>query len=386
MSDSPIELIAVQPHMQLADYRTVDAFDAKIAELTDRIAAARERDAHGRFRLPALVVFPEHIGTFLSIAGYGDLAAEGDDVDAILRRVVLRHPLRFLGSLVRHRTLSPSAAVLLMEGGKMHHAYRRAFRDAARRLGATVVAGSIILPENAAGLDADELQAAGNRLYNLSYTFAPDGRCVNVTRKVNLVPTLEDTLPLTPGCADDLTAIASPCGRVGVMICYDGFREPHTEDEPRFCALGPRLAAAGVEIIAQPSANPWPWNERWVFCASGEDQLRREQWLREGLFAQLPAMPSVRYAVNPQLIGDLLGTRFDGRSYVFGRDADGTARVIAAAARETLGPESEEILVARVPAPSAIAEAPAMSRPVAATPLPVDAAATPRLRTAARTS
>jgi hypothetical protein len=43
MSDSPIELIAVQPYMQLADYRTVDAFDAKIAGLTDRIAAARER-------------------------------------------------------------------------------------------------------------------------------------------------------------------------------------------------------------------------------------------------------------------------------------------------------------------------------------------------------
>ncbi len=40
MSDPLIELIAVQPYMQLADYRTVDAFDAKIAALTDRIAAA----------------------------------------------------------------------------------------------------------------------------------------------------------------------------------------------------------------------------------------------------------------------------------------------------------------------------------------------------------
>jgi len=370
MSDALIELIAVQPFMQLADYRTVDAFDAKIAGLTDRIAAARERDPDGRFRFPALVVFPEHIGTFLSIAEYGALADAGDDVDTVLRRVVVRHPLKFLAALLTHRTWSPSAAVLLMESAKMHRAYRHAFRDAARRLQATVVAGSIILPDNSAGIDAEELRPANNRLYNLSYTFAPDGRCVNVTRKVNLVPTLEDTLPLVPGAAADVTGFASPCGRVGVMICYDGFREPHTEHEQGFRALGPALAAAGVDIVAQPSANPWPWNARWVFCADGEYQLRREQWLREGLYSQLADMPGVRYAVNPQLIGDLLGTRFDGRSYVFARDAGGATTIVAAAARETLGPESEEILVALVPSPAALAET----------------AATPPPRSAARTS
>jgi predicted amidohydrolase len=356
MSDPLIELVAVQPFMQLDDYRTVDAFDAKIGSLTDRIAAARARDEAGRFRHPALVVFPEHIGTFLSIAEHGDVAAPGDDVDTVLRRVVLRNPFRFLAAMIAHRAWTPSAAVLLMESVKMHRAYRAAFRDTARRLDATVVAGSIILPDNANGLDAETLRPDGNRLYNLSYTFAPDGRCVNVTRKVNLVPTLEDTLPLVPGHAEGVTAIDSACGRVGVMICYDGFREPHTEREPGFSALGPRLAAAGVEIVAQPSANPWPWNERWIFCGQDENQLRREQWLREGLFSQLPQMPGVRYVVNPQLIGDLLGTRFDGRSYVFARAGDDPPTILAAAKSETLDATSEEILVARVPAPSAVVE------------------------------
>jgi predicted amidohydrolase len=348
MSDAAIELIAVQPYMRLADYRSGDAFAAKIATLTEKIAGARARDAHGEFVHPALIVFPEHIGTFLSIAGYGDLADDGDSVDAILRRVVLRHPLRFLTALVAHRTLSPSAAVLLAESAKMHRIYRGAFRSTALRLNATVVAGSIILPDNADGIDADELHPLDHRLYNLSYTFAPDGHCVNVTRKVHLVPTLEDTLPLVPGPADALTAIPSPCGRIGVMICYDGFREPHTDREPAFCALGPRLVAAGVEIVAQPSANPWPWNERWVFGADGENQLRREQWLREGLFSQLPAMSGVRHAVNPQLIGDLMGTRFDGRSYIFARDGGGAATIVAAAHADALAPSSEEIVIARV--------------------------------------
>jgi predicted amidohydrolase len=348
-----IELVAVQAFMRLRDYRDGDAFRAKIAALGERVAAARERNAAGAFRHPAVVVFPEHVGTFLVAAGYADLLRPGDDVDALLRRVVLHHPLRLLGAMVRHRTRSPSAAVLLAESAKMHAVYRTAFADTARRLRATVVAGSIILPENAAGLDAETFRPHGNRLFNLSYTFDPDGRCVNVTRKVHLVPTLEDTLPLTCGDADALRPIDTACGRVGVMICYDGFAVPHTDREPLFRPLGARLAAAGVEIVAQPSANPWPWNERWVFCDAGENQLRREQWLGEGLFSQLQRMPGVRYAVNPQLVGDVLGNRFDGRSYVFGRDACGAPTIVAAAVRDDLDPASEEIVLARVPAADA---------------------------------
>ena len=196
MHGGTIELVAVQAYMRLADYRDGGAFEAKIAALTERVAAARERDARGAFRHPALVVFPEHIGTFLSVAGYADLVRAGDDVDALLRRAVLRRPLRLLRSMLAHRTPSASAAVLLAESAKMHRAYRTAFAAAARRLQATVVAGSIILPENAAGCDAGELRTRDSRLYNLSYTFAPDGRCVNVTKKVHLVPTLEDAMPL----------------------------------------------------------------------------------------------------------------------------------------------------------------------------------------------
>ncbi len=345
-----IELIAVQAFLRLDDYLDGDAFAAKITALGERIAVARERDGEGRFRHDALVVFPEHIGTFLAAAGHADLLRPGDDVDALLRRVVLRRPLRLLGSMLRHRTRAPTAAVLLAESVKMQPIYRAAFAAVARRLAATVVAGSIILPDAAGDVAAEPFRPRDERLYNLSYTFAPDGRCIDVTRKVHLVPTLEDTLPLTPGSADALRPLETPCGRLGVLICYDGFAEPHTEREPDFRPLGVRLAAAGVEIVAQPAANPWPWNERWVFCAPGEDQLRREQWLGEGLFKQLPAMPGVRYVVNPQLIGDFLGTRFDGRSYIFARSPDGTATILAAAARDDVDPASEEVVVARVAA------------------------------------
>ncbi len=344
-----VDLIAVQPYMRTDDYLSEAAFASKIEVLTARIAAHRAAEHGGAEReVPALVVFPEHIGTFLSLAGYADLLAAGDTVDTLLRRAALRRPLHLARTMLAHRTRSPAAAVLLGESPKMHAIYRRVFRDVARRLGATVVAGSAILPENARGLDADTLAPRDNRLFNASYTFAPDGRCVNVTKKVHLVPTLEDALPLRPGHAGELVPIDADCGRVGVMVCYDGFRVPHTHQEPAFRALGGRLAAAGVEIVAQPSANPWPWNERWPFCDPGESQLRREQWLDEGLFSQLAAMPGVRYAVNPQLIGEILGNRFDGRSYIFARADDGTVTIIAAATTDALAPASEEIVMTRV--------------------------------------
>ena len=64
-----------------------------------------------------------------------------------------------------------------------------------------------------------------------------------------------------------------------------------------------------------------------------------------------PAMPGVRYAVNPQLIGDILGTRFDGRSYIFARGRrTAPPRRRRGAARTRSRPTSEEIVVARVPA------------------------------------
>jgi len=94
MSSDSIELVAVQPFMRVEDYVDAAAFAAKINDLAERIAAARERDA-GSCRPPSSPV-----------------ASSGTDTDALV------------------------------------------VRDARR--------------------------------FNASYTFAPDGRCVNVTRKVHL--------------------------------------------------------------------------------------------------------------------------------------------------------------------------------------------------------
>ena len=66
-------------------------------------------------------------------------------------------------------------------------------------------------------------------------------------------------------------------------------------------------------IEAQPAANPWPWEDPWIFADPGETQLRHEQWCSEGLFSQLDhgQFKHLRFAVVPQLLGTVLDNRFD---------------------------------------------------------------------------
>ena len=54
-------------------------------------------------------------------------------------------------------------------------------------------------------------------------------------------------------------------------------------------------------------------------------------------------------SISLKEFGDLLGSRCDGRSYVFARADDGSVTILAAAASDALTAASEEIVVARVP-------------------------------------
>lgn len=342
------ELIAVQPFMRLEDYATEDAFRAKISALMAKVDDARERRADGAFAHPGLVVFPENIGTFLGIVGHYDLARTAKTTDEAIGRVVLRHVPALLRTMVAQRVWNPKHAVLVMLSRVTWPIYFRAFRDAAIGHGATVVAGSIVAARNRLGSGSARFEPLDGRFYNLSLTFDPAGRVVNETRKVNLVPTLEDVLGITPGLPEDLRPFETEVGRVGTLICYDGFHEAHTHEEPGFRALGAHYDRLGVRILAQPAANPWPWAEKWVFADPGEDLLRKDQWITEGLCTQLRDLPHVRYAVNPHLLGQLLDNRFDGRSFIFERLPSGEVRTLAQAKHYELDPKSEEILCARV--------------------------------------
>ncbi len=347
----PLELFAVQPFVTADDYASEAAFSRKTEALFERIADRRERDAAGRPRHPGLAVFPEMYGTFTCLAGSPPAVLAAPTLDGALLQLALRRAPALLSSMARH-ALPPTRAFLVSSAALVHRVWAGTFARLAQKHRLTVVAGSALLPDG--DYRAEALSPRGRRVYNLSLAFSPEGHLLDATRKVNLVPRLEDALGLSRGDPAELAPFVAPgIGAVGTVICYDGFREPHTSGEPGFCPAARRQVERGARILAQPSANPWPWDGPWVFAEPGERLLRREQWMAEGLFAQLPELEGLRFAVNPQLLGRLFDQHFDGRSYIFERIAgvDGqpaSGRIVAQAAYASCAAGSEEVVVAQV--------------------------------------
>lgn len=332
-----LDLFAVQPYVDASTYRSASCFAATMRRLVERCAALRGENT------PAVAVFPEHVGTFLALAPLGRLGATLPTTDAATALALVVRPLGFARAL-RRRGLAGlanggvAATAILALAEETRAAYEGTFSELARSSGMTIVAGSALLPDG------------GGDVYNLSLTFGPDGRPRATTRKVNLVPEIEDTLGLSSGDPESNELAEVDAGRVGTLICYDGFAVPHTAREPGWRAVGGELARRGAHVVAQPAANPWAWGGRWVHAPEGSTLLRRTQWHCEGLAAQLEAMEGVRYGVTAHLVGQVLDQRFEGRSEILRRGPDGRVEVIAEAERADCSPASETVVHARVEA------------------------------------
>lgn len=328
-----LDLFAAQTHVDADVYRSAASFRALVDHFTGEASRLR---AEG----PALLVFPENLGTFLPFA-----IAGGASTPALAAaRAALSEPKAFLRALRQVR--KPVLAALASVADEVRSIYEGTLADAARREGIAIVGGSALLP------------GADGRVHNVSPFFDADGELLGRTRKVNLVPQMEDTLGLAPGPSAAIGPIASAAGEVATLICYDGFAVPHTRSEPLFTPVVDRVADA--DIVAHPAANPWPWDGPWVHGRAEDESahwLRREQWRLEGIersLSELPADARLRYAITTHLLGEVAGERFEGRSVIFERlPAGERSRVRRLAEAPTYGPEraNQALVHARVPAP-----------------------------------
>ncbi len=79
----------------------------------------------------------------------------------------------------------------------------------------------------------------GNLIYNVAVLIGPDGRIIGKYRKVCL-PRGEVDAGLAPG--KDYPVFDTPIGKIGMMVCYDGF----------FPEVARELSKRGAEVIAWP--------------------------------------------------------------------------------------------------------------------------------------
>jgi predicted amidohydrolase len=127
------------------------------------------------------------------------------------------------------------------------------------------------------------VEREGHLIYNVAVLIGPDGRILGKYRKVCL-PRSEIEAGLTPG--SDYPVFETKLGKVGLMVCYDGF----------FPEVARELANRGAEVIAWPvwGCNPMLAQARacenhvYVVSSTYEDVSRN--WMVSAVFDHSGAM------------------------------------------------------------------------------------------------
>ena len=321
-------LVAVQVRAGLEDYASRETFRARMAGLMEQ--AARTVD----FDLPSIVVFPETIGLWLSFVP--EVYPQIRDCTTIRQALLRGIPPnlgRFLRACWRFRTVGVPT-IFLETALDAEAIYHETFSELARHYGCYVQAGTIYIPP----IEDEPVKGrhqTGRKVYNFAYLFGPNGMCLQRVPKRNLSPPLERKFGFRRGPRTELHPIDTPLGRLGILICYDGFHESLVE----------HYDSLGVEIILNPSHSDRNWEQPAGF---NNDITVGEAWQRHGAAALMQGRLNVRYAVVAMMAGRVLDLEGQGCSHIAYNTGDVGApaeRFLLAQATSHTG---EEIVAATV--------------------------------------
>lgn len=299
-------LLGIQPFMRSLDYASEAAFYERLSGYF-QIAAER-----GWINPRTVVVLPEYLGTWLVAAGESSNAIASPAIAQAMRSLVLRHPLPFLGGFLRANEKNrANASLFRLKANSMARIYTTAFSRLAKEYAATIVAGSILLPEPRVA-DGKVLAGSGP-LYNTSFVFRPDGLADSkIARKC--YPTADELDFVTPAQAADLPVFDTPAGRLGVLVCADSW----------FADAYQALKSQNADLLAVPSASapascwnaPWKGYSGWpeppeIDRADIQAVTERQAWEKYALSWRI-AGSGASAGVNVFLYGDLWDLDFGG--------------------------------------------------------------------------
>lgn len=251
----PRALIAIEPALTPADYRSAAALEAALARYLDRAEGARALEG------PAVAVFPEHVGTWLVTAQSQAGVYRAATVEGAMTGLALTRPIRTLAALARSGEDERIAAALFRSrGDAMARDYQQVFSNLARHYGVTLVAGSIVLPDPSVEGGVIAVNAAGP-LYNVSAVFAPDGSVHGaLVRKAYPIPSEAGFTAGAP--ASPQPVFDTPAGALGVLICADSWHGDVYDGltrRPDLIAVPAYLQPSGVWHAPWGGyVTPWP--------------------------------------------------------------------------------------------------------------------------------
>ena len=166
--DAQANLLLVRPQLFPLDYQSPEHLRLKLAAALDRAGEAGLLDEH------TLVVFPEHIGTWLLARNEKPEFYRARNRQEVRDWLLLGNPLLAVRALLTNLDADRlDEALLRMKAEQMAEDYQQLFAGLAREYGIRVLAGSILLPEPS--LENGRLRSGNGDLRNLSLLFATHG-------------------------------------------------------------------------------------------------------------------------------------------------------------------------------------------------------------------
>ncbi|MBV6753641.1 carbon-nitrogen hydrolase family protein [Pseudomonas chlororaphis] len=311
-------LLGLQPELFPNDYQNPARLHRKLA------AYLQQARSLGLLNDKTIVVLPEHIGTWLLLRGEKDDLYQALDQQEAMNWLMLGNPLKLLGALFNAKGRSfLEDARLRMKAKSMAQDYQAVFGGLAKEFGVTLVAGSIVLPDPS--VEQGSLKIGKGALYNVSLVFAADGRPLGQPQR-KLYPTFDERGYIKGGGRQELNAVQTPAGRLGVLIGSDSW---YPDNYRRLDELGVSLIAVSASL---PGKNSWeqPWRGFKNAATPAEISLRPgelgegEAWHRLTLISRVPSSQSTA-GMTVFLRGQFWNQRYSGQSFISqdGRSIDG---------------------------------------------------------------
>ncbi|MBJ9977713.1 carbon-nitrogen hydrolase family protein [Pseudomonas sp. S75] len=298
-------LLGVEPLLYPTDYQNLQRLHRKLS------AYLHQAQDQGLLNPRTVVVFPEHIGTWLWARGEKNEVYQVTRLREAWQWLELSNPLRYgLAMLAATGDDRRADAHLRMKAGQMAADYQQLFGGLAREFGVTVVAGSIVLP--VPYVEEGRLQVGRGPLYNASVVFASDGSPVGQPQLQQYVDS-EMRRYVDDGVSQPLHVVQTPAGRVGVLVGSDSWY-------PRNHELLQRQSA---QLIVNPAflSGKGSWQPPWR--GNRHQPAAAQLPLSRGQVDEQSAWPRLSLAANPGLPG--LSVFMRGQFWELGSDGQGFA-------------------------------------------------------------
>ncbi|CRM26734.1 MULTISPECIES: carbon-nitrogen hydrolase family protein [Pseudomonas] len=275
-------LLGIQPELFPADYQSLERLHLKLSAYLQK---AREQ---GLINDKTVVVLPEHVGTWLMLAGEKNELYQATHLKDAMNWLSISNPLQFLRAWISATGDNRmDDAYLRMKAAGMARDYQVLFGGLAKEFGVTLVAGSIALPNPSVNLG--QLQVGHGALYNVSVVFAADGLPLGQPQR-QLYPIYDERGFIEPGDENIVSVVDTPAGRLGVLIGSDSWYPDNYR----------KLNEQGAQLIAVPAyvtgRDTWdrPWRGFKSVSTPSEVSLKPEEtsegeaWRRLTLISQPP--------------------------------------------------------------------------------------------------